>query len=126
MRTEETEHGTLETWTVAEVADAFSRGEVAIVDVRTPPEYMLEHIPGALLMPMNGFDPMTLPVGGTKRLVLHCGSGKRSERMARRMLEAGLGPVAHMDGGFSAWKAAGQVYVGTDPATGAPKRQGGS
>ncbi|WP_209427791.1 rhodanese-like domain-containing protein [Pararhodobacter sp. SW119] len=126
MKTEQTDHGPLETWTVEEVAEAFARGEIAIVDVRSPPEYMLEHIPGALLMPMNGFAPQSLPVGGKKRLVLHCGSGMRSGKMARRMLEAGLGPVAHMEGGFGAWKAAGQAYVGVDPATGAPKRQGGS
>lgn len=126
MKTEQTSNGVLETWTVDEVAEAFDRGEIAIIDVRTPPEFMMEHIPGALLMPMNAFDPNTLPVGGKKRLVLHCGSDKRSGRMARRMLEAGLGPVAHMEGGFSAWKAAGRAYVGIDPGTGAPKRQGGS
>jgi rhodanese-related sulfurtransferase len=124
MKTEQTDHGALETWTVDEVAEAYARGEISIIDVRSPPEYMLEHIPGALLMPMNDFDPATLPIGGKKRLVLHCGSGKRSERMALRMLEAGLSPVAHMEGGFGGWKAAGRAYIGTDPATGAPKRQG--
>jgi rhodanese-related sulfurtransferase len=126
MKTERTSHGVLETWTVVEVAEAFDRGEIAIIDVRTPPEFMMEHIPGALLMPMNAFDPKTLPVGGKKRLLLHCGSDKRSEKMARRMLEAGLGPAAHMEGGFGAWKSAGRAYVGIDPGTGAPKRQGGS
>ncbi len=126
MKTERTSHGVLETWTVDEVAEAFDRGEIAIIDVRTPPEFMMEHIPGALLMPMNAFDPKTLPVGGKKRLLLHCGSDKRSEKMARRMLEAGLGPVAHMEGGFGAWKAAGRAFVGIDPGTGAPKHQGGS
>src|SRR5690606_26496377 len=57
MKTEKTGNGTLEHWTAEEVSEAFARNEVAIVDVRTPQEYMLEHIPGALLMPMNDFDP---------------------------------------------------------------------
>jgi rhodanese-related sulfurtransferase len=122
METEQTEKGTLETWTVEEVAEAFDRGEIAVIDVRTPPEYMLEHVPGALLMPMNDFDPTKLPVGGPKRLVFHCGSGARSEKVARRTLEAGLGPVAHMQGGFAAWKQARRPYIGSDPATGAPRR----
>ena len=123
MKTEQMDHGALETWTVDEVAEAYALGEISIIDVRSPPEYMLEHIPGALLVPMNDFDPATLPVGGRKRLVLHCGSGKRSEKMALRMLETGEGPIAHMEGGFGAWKAAGRAYIGIDPATGAPKRQ---
>jgi rhodanese-related sulfurtransferase len=122
VKTEATENGTLETWTVEEVAGAFDRGEIAVIDVRTPQEYMLEHVPGALLMPMNDFEPTKLPVGGEKRLVFHCGSGARSEKVARRMLEAGLGPVAHMEGGFTAWKQAKRPYIGTDPATGAPRR----
>jgi rhodanese-related sulfurtransferase len=125
VKTEQTENGTLETWTVDEVAEAFDRGEIAVIDVRTPPEYMLEHVAGALLFPMNDFDPAKLPVGGTKRLVFHCGSGARSEKVARRMLEAGLGPVAHMEGGFAAWKQARRPYIGTDLATGAPKRVDG-
>jgi rhodanese-related sulfurtransferase len=126
VKTEETENGTLETWTALEVAGAFERGEIAVIDVRTPQEYMLEHVSGALLMPMNDFEPTKLPVGGEKRLVFHCGSGARSEKVARRMLEAGLGPAAHMEGGFTAWKRSGKPYVGTDPSTGAPKRVDGS
>jgi rhodanese-related sulfurtransferase len=104
------------------VAEALDRGEIAVIDVRTPQEYMLEHVSGALLMPMNDFEPTKLPVGGSKRLVFHCGSGARSEKVARQMLGAGLGPVAHMEGGFAAWKQAKRPYIGTDPATGAPRR----
>jgi uncharacterized OB-fold protein len=63
-KTEATEKGTLETWTVEEVAEAFDRGEIAVIDVRTPQECILEHVPGALLMPMNDFEPTKLPVGG--------------------------------------------------------------
>lgn len=126
MRTEQTENGTLEHWTPEEVAKAFERNEVAVIDVRTPQEYMLEHVPGALLMPMSEFDPPKLPEGKAKRLVFHCGSGARSEKVARRALGAGLGPVAHMEGGFTAWKKAGKPYVGTDLSTGAPKRVDGS
>ena len=40
-------------------------------------------------------------------------------------LAAGGKKVAHMEGGFAAWKAAGLPYMGTEMATGAPKKMGG-
>ena len=123
MKTETTETGTLETWTVDEVQKAFDADSIVIIDVRTPQEYMFEHIEGALLMPLSFFKPAKLPCQTGKRIVFHCGSGMRAERGARIALEAGLGPIAHMEGGFGAWKAAGKPYVGTDMATGAPQRK---
>ncbi len=122
MNKEEAEGGTLETWTIEEAAGAFDRNEIAIIDVRTPQEYMFEHIEGALLMPMAFFRADKLPAQNGKRLVFHCGSGARSEKVARESLKAGLGPVAHIGGGFAAWKKAGQPYIGTDMGSGAPKR----
>ena len=124
MKTEETENGVLETWSVDEVAQAFDRGEVSIVDVRTPQEYMFEHIEGALLLPMAFFVAGKLPSQEGKRIVFHCGSGARSEKVARKALAAGFSPVAHMEGGFGAWKTAGRPHITTDMATGAPKRTG--
>ncbi|WP_339949786.1 rhodanese-like domain-containing protein [uncultured Albimonas sp.] len=125
MREETTPRGVLEHWTPEEVAVAMSAGEIVLVDVRTPQEYMFEHIEGALLMPMAFFTPAGLPVDGSKRVVLHCGSGIRSARMATALFEAGAQRVAHMEGGFGAWKSAKLPFIGTDMATGAPKRSGG-
>jgi rhodanese-related sulfurtransferase len=122
METETIDGRVLETWTPQEVWEAFQRGEVALIDVRTPQEYMFEHIEGALLFPMSFFRPEALPSQQGKRLVFYCGSGVRSGRVARRCLEAGMQPVTHMKGGFAAWKEAGLPYIGTDMATGAPKR----
>lgn len=126
MQTEQAENGTLETWDVQEVADAITQRSIVLIDVRTAPEYMMEHIQGALLMPLPSFDPHALPTQEGKRLVFHCGSGKRSEKAARLALQAGLDPVAHLGGGFGAWKKAGKPHVAIDMATGAPKRVGDS
>ncbi len=122
MKTEETANGLLETWTPDEVDLALNAGKIALIDVRTPQEYMFEHIEGALLMPMAFFRADRLPSQLGKRLVFYCGSGARSEKMARRCLDEGFAPVAHMDGGFTAWKTTGLGYTGTDMASGAPKR----
>lgn len=122
MEEEKTEHGILETWTPEEVRNAFQRGEIVLIDVRTPQEFLNERIPGAMNYPMQEFDPATLPGEAVKRIVFHCGSDKRSGIVARKMLNAGHPRVAHMKGGFAAWKAAGHFHITTDPSTGAPRR----
>ena len=89
---------------------------------RTPQEFAFEHIHGALLAPLATFEPPNLPSQQGKRLVFHCGSGVRSRKVAEACLAAGMGPVAHLEGGFGAWKAARMPYVAIDPATGGIKR----
>ncbi len=122
MKTETVNGGILETWTIDEVADAYDKNDIALIDVRTAQEYLLEHIEGALLLPMPFLSPGKLPSQEGKKLVFYCGSGIRSEKVARRCMESGMKNVAHMQGGFGAWKKAGKPYMGTDVSTGAPKR----
>lgn len=121
MKTEEVGQAHLETWTVDEVQDAFKKNEIVLIDVRTPQEYMFEHIPGALLLPMSFLHCASLPGQSDKRIVFHCGSGMRSEKVARKCIEEGFARIAHMEGGFGAWKGAKKPYMGTNMATGAPQ-----
>jgi rhodanese-related sulfurtransferase len=67
---------------------------------------------------MSRFDPEKLPTQESKRIVFHCGSGMRSHKVAEKAAAAGLSRVAHMKGGFGAWKEAGLPYLAIDPATG--------
>lgn len=122
MRTEDTGRGVIETWSVDEVHDALHRGGIAVIDVRTPQEYMFEHIDGALLAPMGQIRPDRLPAMTERRLVFYCGSSRRSEAVARMLLAAGHQRIAHLEGGFAAWKEAGKSYIGTDMTSGAPQR----
>ena len=112
----------LENWSPMRVKTALEDSEIVLIDVRTPQEYMIEHVEGALLMPMAFFNVKALPTQDVKRIVLHCGSGIRSGKMAEKMKAAGISPLAHMQGGFGAWKEAKLPYIGTDMATGAPTR----
>jgi len=121
MDTEQTDNGTLEHWTPAEVAKAFSKDEIVLIDVRTPQEFALERVNGALLAPMQAFEPNHMPDQRNKQIVFHCGSGVRSAKVAHQVLATGEKRIAHMAGGFAAWKEAGLPYMGTDVATGAPK-----
>ncbi|WP_106752796.1 rhodanese-like domain-containing protein [Pannonibacter carbonis] len=109
----------LQTLTVEEARALYDGNEIVLIDVRTPGEYAYEHVAGALLAPVSGFDPARLPTGGPRPLVLMCGSGVRSRLMAERCIEAGFDRITHVTGGFTAWKAAGYGYLGTDTATGA-------
>ena len=126
MKTESIENGVLETWSVEEVFDAYSKREIALIDVRTPQEYMFEHIEGALLLPMTFFEPDKLPSEEGKRLVFYCGSSARSRKVAIQYLAGGAKRATHMEGGFGAWKQTGKPHIGTDMATGGPKRVGNS
>ncbi|MBN2905650.1 MAG: rhodanese-like domain-containing protein [Rhodobacteraceae bacterium] len=120
MHTEDVNGKVLEHWDCNDLQEAMKDGEVVLIDVRTPQEYMFEYIRGALLLPMAAFDASFLPEGGQKRLVFHCGSGVRSRRVAEKYLEAGHDRIAHLEGGFAAWKTAHKPYIGTDMASGAP------
>ena len=122
MKTETVDGATLETWDVDEVAAAWSANEIVLIDVRTVQEFALEHIEGALLMPMAFFLAEKLPGQSEKRIVFHCAGGARSEKVARACIEAGFERVAHMGGGFGAWKSAKKPYLGINMGTGAPQR----
>ncbi len=120
MRSETVNGATLEHWSPAEVAAGLADRSIVLVDVRNPAEFLAERIPGALLAPLPELDPAALPVDGPRRLVLHCGAGMRSRKAAELCLAAGLGRIAHLEGGMAAWKAAGLDHLTADPATGAP------
>jgi rhodanese-related sulfurtransferase len=92
-------------------------GEILLVDVREANEYAFERIHGALLYPLSTFDPKALPAEG-RRLVLQCGSGKRSLMAAHKLQAAGHGQLTHLAGGIQAWKAAGLPVIRIDVQTG--------
>ncbi len=105
--------------TAADVALGLRDHSLLLVDVREPAEFAAERIHGALLFPLSSFDPAALPADGSRPVVFHCGSGKRSAVAVGRCLEAGVPAFTHMKGGLIAWKAAGQPTVRLNPATGA-------
>ena len=97
----------IETLEATEVATLLNAGKLLLIDVREPTEYAAERIAGALLYPLSTFDATSLPDDGARRVVFHCGSGKRSLTAAEHRLAAGQDHAAHMGGGIAAWKAAG-------------------
>jgi rhodanese-related sulfurtransferase len=92
--------------------------QAVLVDVREPGEFEVERIPGALLFPLSGFDPQSLPLEGARRIILQCGTGRRSATAAQRLLDAGSPEASHLAGGLKAWKEAGLPLTTLNPATG--------
>lgn len=97
------------------------RNEILLVDVRETSEYEVEHIAGAVLLPLSSFEPEMFPSLPGKKVVLHCAVGKRSEAAGKMLLKEGHGDVIHMTGGIQAWKAAGYATeVQLEPHDGEP------
>jgi rhodanese-related sulfurtransferase len=101
----------IETMDVAEVATSLRAGKLLLIDVREPAEFQAERIAGALLYPLSTFDAAALPEDGVRKVVFHCGSGKRSLTAAENRVAAGQRHAAHMGGGMAAWKAAGLPVI---------------
>lgn len=101
-----------------------ARGEAVVIDVREPAEFAAERIHGALNFPLSTFDPAALPEAGHRRIVLQCGTGKRSAMAVERCQAKGLAVDSHLAGGIMAWRGAGLPTVAFDPATGAVRDAG--
>lgn len=87
-------------------------GEAVVVDVREPSEHAAENIHGATLLPLAGVHKGALPDTDGKRLVIHCRSGKRSTNACEKLLaEDPSLEVYNLDGGISAWGAAGHPVI---------------
>jgi rhodanese-related sulfurtransferase len=103
--------------TVDQVAGELAAGDVALVDLREPGELAEQGaIAGAIHAPrgmlefyadptspyhLRGLDP-------SARTILYCASGGRSALACDTLRQLGYADVAHLDGGFKAWKAAGR------------------
>ena len=94
--------------------------ETLFVDIRDVRELDREGmIPGAYHAPRGMLEfwvdpesPYHKPVFASgKSFVLYCGGAWRSALATAARQDMGLEPVAHMEGGFVAWKAAGKPVV---------------
>lgn len=110
----------IRTYSVAEVLARLDDPNVQLIDVRDIRELEREGIvPGAFHAPRGMIEfwvdpesPYFKPVfGEQKEFILFCAAGWRSALTTRTLLEMGLEHVAHIEGGFGAWKAAGAPVV---------------
>lgn len=95
-----------------------SGANCALLDVRTPAEYEKIHVPGVHLIPVDDLDPESLAAtnGFAKDQTIYilCHAGPRAERAARKMEGKGFRDCVVVEGGTSAWAAAGLPVNQTD------------
>jgi rhodanese-related sulfurtransferase len=104
------------THSVDAVRARMSDPNVQIVDIRDPRELEREGtVPGALLAPRGMLEFWVDPASPyfkavfadeTKEFILFCGAGWRSALATKTLQDMGMTNVAHIDGGFTAWKKA--------------------
>jgi rhodanese-related sulfurtransferase len=106
----------IETIPAAEATTLQGREDVVLVDLRDPRELEREgKVPGAFHCPRGMLEfwidpesPYHKPVfAQDKRFVFFCAGGMRSALAAATAHDMGLKPVAHIEGGFGAWRQAG-------------------
>src|SRR3981189_1932373 len=101
------------------VADVKRRGDVGekflLVDVREDNEWAKGHLPGAVHLGKGIIErdiEQRVPDTNAK-LILYCGGGFRSARVADNLQKMGYTNVESMDGGWKGWLEAGR-HTGKD------------
>jgi rhodanese-related sulfurtransferase len=106
----------VETIAPEEAVKLAGRGDVVLVDIRDIRELQRDgRVPGAVHCPRGMLEfwidpasPYHKPVfNQDKQYVFFCAGGLRSALAAQTAQRMGLKPVAHIGGGFGAWKKAG-------------------
>ncbi|MCA3597507.1 MAG: rhodanese-like domain-containing protein [Methylobacterium sp.] len=112
---------------VEEARAMHGQGDVVFVDLRDPRELEREgRMPGAFHCPRGMLEfwidpesPYAKPVfQEDKTFVFFCAGGWRSALAAKTAQEMGLKPVAHIEGGFGAWKKSGAPVHLPEPSPG--------
>ncbi|WNJ92838.1 rhodanese-like domain-containing protein [Bosea sp. 685] len=114
----------VETLSVDEARALYGSDDIVFIDLRDPRELEREgrmpdafHCPrGMLEFWIDPESPYAKPVfSQDKRFVFFCAGGWRSALAALTAQEMGLKPVAHIAGGFGAWKKAGAPFEAAEP-----------
>lgn len=91
--------------------DAARKSPITLIDVRTPQEYATGHVPGAVNIPIDAFDPLDVVQAAkfgdkTAPVYVICEVGGRSAVAAKKLAAAGY-PAMNVVGGTKAWREQG-------------------
>ncbi|TLM97393.1 MAG: rhodanese-like domain-containing protein [Actinobacteria bacterium] len=81
-----------------------------VVDVRTPSEFQLGHIPGAVNVPVDQIQAQSASWDKNATYVIYCASGARSQIAVDLLKAAGFANLKHFNTGIQAWT--GQLEKG--------------
>jgi rhodanese-related sulfurtransferase len=101
---------TIQSITCEELNDLYDRGNVELIDVRTPVEFREVHSVHARNVPLDSLDPKAVMESRTDTdapVYVMCRSGNRSSKACEAFIAAGITNVVNVEGGTTAWDAAG-------------------
>ena len=105
----------VKTISVRQLAELDARGNIDVLDVRTPVEFGEVHAVMARNVPLDRCDPceiMRQRNGSSDQpLYVICKSGARATKAVQKFIHAGFMNVVNVDGGTDAWVAAGLPVV---------------
>jgi rhodanese-related sulfurtransferase len=83
--------------------------DMLLVDVRTPGEFSMGHVPGAVNIPHTELVERLGEVRthDAKQVVLYCESGRRANIAEGILQQAGLDNIRHLEGDMAAWRQSG-------------------
>ncbi len=92
-----------------QVTQIINRGKSTVVDVRTPEEFAAGHLRDAKNIPLADLATRIgeLEKSKARSVVVVCQTGARADKAVRRLAAAGFDDVVSLDGGLTAWQAAG-------------------
>jgi rhodanese-related sulfurtransferase len=94
-----------------ELADRRAAGErIELIDVRTPVEFAEVHIDFARNVPLDQLRPDSVSGGHDGPIYLICRTGGRGRQACEKLEAAGLNAV-NVEGGTTAWEAAGLPVI---------------
>jgi rhodanese-related sulfurtransferase len=99
-----------------EIVNERSGTTATIIDVRTPAEFLENHLDGAHNIPLHQLDPPLIREQyGDTPLYLICLKGSRGKQACERLRAAGFAQVFNVEGGMEACLAAGLPMVRGQP-----------
>lgn len=92
-----------------QVTQLINRGKSTIVDVRSAEEFAAGHLRDAKNIPLADLATRIgeLEKSKGRSVVVVCQTGARSDKAVRQLAAAGFDDVVSLDGGLTAWHAAG-------------------
>ena len=107
----------IENLSVKQVANEVTSGNILLVDLRESEErHQSGIIPGAIHAPRGILEFWADPTSSMhkpefdpqQRTIVFCAGGGRSALAVQTLEQLGYGNVAHLEGGYTAWKEANQ------------------
>ncbi|MCP4161284.1 MAG: hypothetical protein GY760_14520 [Deltaproteobacteria bacterium] len=83
-----------------------NESDYILIDVRQPEEYMMQHIPGAVLIPLLHLESKIFELPEDMNIIIYCRVGNRSRSASALVVESEISskPVYNLLGGIRSWR----------------------